>query len=108
MSSVALLTSGVFLCLAVSYEFWKGLTADFSFSLLHVGVKVGGSQEVSLDFGQVWEISSGCPGNDNNGLGAEWDNFFLASIGHCLTVPLGIFLDGDLRFIDGPFRTRRL
>ena len=48
MWSVAFLTSGVFLCHPVSYEFSKGLTADFSFSLLHVGVKVGGYHEVSL------------------------------------------------------------
>ena len=48
MWSVAFLTSGVFLCHPVSYEFSKGLTADFSFSLLHVGVKVGGNHEVSL------------------------------------------------------------
>ena len=48
MWSVAFLTSGVFLCHPVSYEFSKGLTADFSFSLLHVGVKVDGYHEVSL------------------------------------------------------------
>ena len=91
MASVAFLASAVFLCIAVSYEFWKGLTADFSFSLLHVGVKVGGFHVVSLDFGQVWEISSGCPGNDNNALGAEWDNFFWPQSDTVLQCPKGFF-----------------
>ena len=48
MWPVAFLASGVFLCRVVSYEFSKGLTADFSFSLLHVGIKVGGYHDVSL------------------------------------------------------------
>ena len=39
---MAFLNSGVFLCHPVSYEFSKGLTADFSFSLLQVRVKVDG------------------------------------------------------------------
>ena len=52
---------------------------------MHVGVKVGGYHEASLDIGQVLEISSGCPGNDSNALGAESDNFFglNRTLSHC-------------------------
>ena len=91
MWSVAFLTSGVFLCRVVSYEFSKGLTAHFSFSLLHVRVKVGGYHEVSLDFGQVLEISSGSPGHDSNALGAESDKFFWPQSDTVSLCPLEFF-----------------
>ena len=59
------MTSRVFLCHPVSHEFSKGLTADFSFSLLHVGVKVGGYHEVSLMNAARGPLSLDNPGIDS-------------------------------------------